>query len=395
MTDPLLALGMLLLPLLLYVNVRATRHLWRNESLPAYRVVLIGGVWLMPFFGAWAARGMSARPRESGAAERPRGTVDEEAPSELQVDSAQALALGEHMGQIQGMPVFDWQAVAAWLDQLPAEDRADARDQARRAWLLHLRDALGGSFYLHESEHAYVLSSLEPNVALATAAYVATTRKRVGRVLEGIAHFEPGEKSILLVMEDEEAYYHYVAGYYPASGEFAFSSGVFINAGCPHFVVPRASLGAIEPVIAHELTHSAVHHLRLPLWVDEGLAVNTEQRLVGTPPSLYSLGEMRRKHLAFWGAQEIQEFWSGRSFRRADDGNMLSYDLARILVAQMGRDWAAFSRFAASARRDDAGLAAARAALGVDLPAFVCGVLDHDPDPDWAPDARKWVAEQA
>lgn len=385
-----------LFALLIYINVRITRRLLRSDLLDTHRGVLLCGVWLVPFFGALAVHQMfpPAPGADDVAGKRPPGVVDEPATAELRVGEAPPFLLAEHMKFIHGMPVPDWSAAAAWVAGLPVGEQPHARELVRRAWLLHMRDALGEHCYLHESEHAYLLSSLEANVASATASYVATTRKRVGRVLDGIAHFAPGEKSILLVMDDEEAYYDYVARYYPVEGEFAFSGGMFINAGCPHFVVRRADLGAIEPVIAHELTHSAVNHLRLPLWVDEGLAVNTEQRLTGAAPALYSLQEMRGKHLDFWGATEIQEFWSGLSFHRGDDGNMLSYDLARILVEQMGRDWPAFIRFAAGARREDAGLAAAREAMGVDLPAFVCGVLGREPDEAWVPNPVKWGMEE-
>lgn len=75
-----------------------------------------------------------------------------------------------------------------------------------------------------------------------------------------------------------------------------------------------ADLAAIEPVIAHEMTHSALSHLALPRWLDEGLAVDTEQRLTGVRPLIYTPQELRIKHLQFWGRDEVQEFWFGETF---------------------------------------------------------------------------------
>jgi len=374
--------------LLLYVNIRTTRYILRNEQLPSYKVVMTAAVWIVPFFGALLARLMSHGPQPVDEyADLPPGIIDEPAPQELRFGAAPVFALAEHMHVGENLPLLDWPAVDGWVEQLSSPALRDAAlDLARRGWLLHLRDALGEHHHLYESEYAYVLSSLEPGVVRATAEYIATTRKRINRVLDGVARFKPEEKSILLVVDDEEVYYDYVASYYDEDGEFAFSGGMFINDGCPHFVVRRADLTQIEPVIAHELTHSAVHHLKLPLWVDEGLAVNTEHRLAGNRGQLYSPKEMHQKHQAFWGEEEIQQFWTGESFFRADDGNMLSYDLARIMVQQMGRDWPKFKTFVNSARRDDAGLAAARTALGMDLPAYVCAVLGREPDPRWAPE---------
>jgi hypothetical protein len=102
---------------------------------------------------------------------------------------------------------------------------------------------------------------------------------------------------------------------------------------------------------------------------------------------------MREKHLAFWDEQKIQQFWSGRSWHRGDDGNSLSYDLARIMVEQMASDWERFKRFVLAADRVDAGARAAHAELGVDLGDYVCALLERDPSPRWAPDPSAWPSE--
>jgi hypothetical protein len=195
-------------------------------------------------------------------------------------------------------------------------------------------------------------------------------------------------KSILLVLDDSDVYYRYLSIYYPRDGEFAMSGGVFIDAGCPHFVTVRRDLSATEPVITHELTHSALSYLRLPKWLDEGIAVNSEHRLspsghLGAPK------DMHQRHLRFWNEHTIQEFWSGRAFDRQDDGNLLSYDLARILVAHFSRDWQAFARFVHNAQRHDGGDGAARDVLDVDLGQCVCSLFGFEATPDWSPSGEE------
>ena len=267
---------------------------------------------------------------------------------------------------------------------------ADALNQGRRAWLLHLRDALGTHMHLHEGADCFILSPLEPSVARATARYVTTTRQRIDRLLAGMAHFPVAEKSILLVLDDEDTYYHYVAQFYGSDGEFARSGGMFIQFGCPHFVVVAADLAAIEPVIAHEMTHSALAHLHLPTWLDEGLAVNTERRLKGAPPAQHTPAQLHHLHQRFWTPERMQEFWAGTSFQRTDDGNLLSYELARILVDHMARDWAAFTAFVTTAQRRDAGAQAAVEVLSVDLGSSVGALLDIVDNEGWAPDPARW-----
>jgi hypothetical protein len=300
------------------------------------------------------------------------------------------------MTTANGFPWPDWNAVAEWTQSIPPDrpaDRKQATEQCRRAWLLHLRDALGPDFLLDESEHALILSSLEPAVVRATANYVAKTRQRVAKLLGSLGNLPQDQKSVLIVFDDQDSYYRYIGALYPDEGEFAFSGGMFINAGCAHFVTQRGDLAQVEPVIAHELTHSALAHLELPLWLDEGIAVNTQHKLTGVPHSLYTPQQMRAKHRQFWGETEIQQFWAGDSFHRPDEGQMLSYDLARILVGHLAARWSEFEQFASGAAREDAGAKAASEHLGVNLGACVCALLEQTPSHGWAPRFEPATAE--
>ncbi len=384
---PFLALAALLI-----VNAWATRLVLDSGDRVDHKGLFITAVWIVPFFGAFMVgnqvRNLTSVRQEEAAPQRPAGEP-ESGPVELTAAGAPRFDVMANLALINGLfPVMDWSAADEWLASIPDEaSRRIAREDCQRAWLLHLRDALGPHFSLHESERAFVLSSLEPAVVEATARYVATARSRVSRVLGALAKFPEGQKSIVVVFDHEEDYYHYVAGYYPGDGEFAFSSGMFIDAGCPHFVVRRGDLNAVEPVIAHELAHGALAHLRLPLWLDEGLAVNTEHKVAVASRPAQTPAQLHAMHLRFWGDEEIQQFWTGESFRRADDGNQLSYDLARIMVEQMARSWAPFEAFVQNASREDAGAAAAREHLDVRLGAFVCALMGREPADAWEPTA--------
>ena len=303
------------------------------------------------------------------------------------VDGAPAFALSQHIRLHEGYPILDWQAVQAWIDELASPAlRALAWAAVERGWLLHMRAALGAGFQLQESGTAMLLSSLEANIARATMDYMERTLGRVLKLLDGIAEIAPMGKDILIVFDDDESYYRYASYYYPEGGEFALSGGMHIDSGCSHYVTIRSDLRTIEPVIAHEMTHGFVGHLPLPLWLNEGLAVNVERRLTGER-STHTPQQLQVKHAAFWGVEEIQQFWSGESFTRTDDGNLLSYDLARLLVEHLGKDWQAFKSFVLSASAADAGALAAQEHLGVELGEFVCALLDRPPAEAWKPAA--------
>jgi hypothetical protein len=95
---------------------------------------------------------------------------------------------------------------------------------------------------------------------------------------------------------------------------------------------------------------------------------------------------MAAKHAAFWNAETIQEFWSGKAFRRPDEGNVLSYDLAKRITARAANGDAAFRAFVRAAHVDDGGLAA-QAALGYPLEHLILAMLGEG---EWAPDPPRW-----
>jgi hypothetical protein len=376
---------------LLALNAWATLRLLRADGHFRRRGMFVAVSWLAPVAGPLMALGeLRVHERATRFHAAPEREQSGPPPQALHAAGVDDFALATHLQDVNGFPIPDWTAVDEWRSRIADErERSRAGCTSRRAWFEHLRTALGPRFWLHETEDAIVLSSLEPAVAAATARYVSITRSKISSLLGTLARFTPGEKSVLLVLDDEDAYYRYVSIYYPAEGEFAFSSGMFIDAGCPHFVVRRADLVTIEPVIAHELTHSALAHLRLPTWLDEGIAVNTERQIAGARRREDDARQMHARHVKFWGEPEIQQFWSGESFRRADDGNALSYDLARIIVEQAGRNWPRFAGFVGNARRADAGAASAREHLDIDLGAYVCLLLDKAPSRDWSPEAQQ------
>ncbi len=315
-------------------------------------------------------------------------------PTEVTAPGAAPFDLAASLLDAGGLPVADWEAVQHWLESVPdGSAKAQAWSSCERAWLVHICIALGQQYRVRSQGSAILVSTLPAHVADATLAYVNKTVQRIVRVLDGVAAVPEWGYDILIVFDDDDSYYRYVSHYYPDAGEFAASSGMYINAGCGHFVTVKADLRAIAPVIAHELTHACLSHLPIPAWLNEGLAVNTELRLCPPPQATANPLQLHARHLKFWGAQEIQEFWSGKSFLRNDEGNELSYDLARVLVSQFAADWEPFRQFALTADLADGAAAAAGQHLGIDLGAAVCAVLEREPDPAWAPRPRAWLGD--
>lgn len=288
------------------------------------------------------------------------------------------------------MPIPDWEAVRE-----SEPDQADLDGYWRNAalsWLHSLKEHLPGPRYaIAQSANFAVLSSLtDKQVALALQ-FCERSRQRILRALPGVASEYGHGPHVVLVFDTIEEYYEYIDHYYPESGEFAMSSGMFIREGYGHFVFVLSALDGMEPIIVHELTHCLVAALPIPLWVNEGTAVNMEKHLI---PHLrsprfapYSPTEMERMHAAYWNEDTIQEFWSGESFYRPDQGSGLSYDLAEKITQLVARDYGDYSAFMNSAQRSDGGKQAAVTALGYPLQRLVESVLGEG---DWEARPERW-----
>jgi hypothetical protein len=219
--------------------------------------------------------------------------------------------------------------------------------------------------------------------------YLERSRKRVLHTLPGIAAPHGHGKSVVMAFAGEESYYQYVSHYGSASsGTQAYSGGMFIDAGYGHFVFAQGPFETMEPVVVHELTHCLVRHLQIPAWLNEGLAVNTEHRFVPARPR-YRANELQYLFSQFWDASTIQEFWSGKSFMRPDDGQPLSYELAKHMVQLLDKDYDVLARYCEAASCTDGGESAAVDVLGISLEELAAVILGPG---TWKPDPAAWDA---
>lgn len=287
----------------------------------------------------------------------------------------------------------DWTRIDELLAPLPeGKAQSDAWAACQLSWLQHLGTALGPTYQVLSSGDAFLLSNLQPRPAKAALEFLGSTRRHiVGGILKDIAQPPRRGKDILIVVEEHEAYYDYVAHYYPSEGDFAASSGMYIDAGCGHFVTVASSMHSMEAVIAHELTHACVAHLPIPAWLNEGLAVNTESRIAHTYAEYGRPQQVHRDLQRYWAEDNIQNFWCGSSYIRPEEGSALSYHLGRIMVEQMSLDWPSFRAFTLQANRADAGQAAAEEHLQARLGAYVCALLQKEYTMDWEPNPARWM----
>ncbi|MBL8311350.1 MAG: hypothetical protein JNL19_13075 [Burkholderiales bacterium] len=269
------------------------------------------------------------------------------------------------------MPVISASALAEHADGAfdHAEVEANGLQLAdiSRAWLATLNtEAFDGRLQSGESRHFILMGDVEPDRGRAILAFAESTLARFHEHIGDVIHFGPAAKMPILTFASDDDYYRYVSAYF-SEGQYGLSSGMFIQRGLGHFVFPHEDMWRQEPVIAHELFHATVAHLPLPAWLNEGLATNAEFRFGNRVEDPRHVNEQLPHHRAYWNDERLQDFWSGDAFHQANEGQELSYDLARRLVVGLSPDWDRMKRFIANASADDGGESAAQETFGFSL----------------------------
>jgi len=261
------------------------------------------------------------------------------------------------MPSIDGYPRPDWTAIGDVISKSPESEARDLWCAAARTWLELTAKHLGSPYRVLETPSFLFLMPLNERDAGLISTFAEKALRQILVKLEGLAEIDVYGKRVIMVFATQDAYYAYSAYFYP-EGEHPLSAGVFLNAEYGHIAIPFADIAEIEATVAHELTHDCLRLLPIPLWLNEGLAVTIENEICGNHP-LRMEADRLREHAEFWNEDTIQEFWSGESFGRVDQGIGLSYELARYCIRALAHDLPSFITFAQRASAADGGEAAA------------------------------------
>lgn len=290
-----------------------------------------------------------------------------------------------------GFPRPDWEAIGELIHVGPEDSWQLGWEAWSRRWLDRMLGRLPNAYRINETENFLLLSAQDDRYVQLLSQFLERALRRVLSSLDGIASDEGYGKHIVLMFDEQELYYQYKSYFYPDEGEFILSSGTFLNAGYGHFAFPLMEMLEAEATSVHELTHACLKHLPIPLWLNEGFAVTMEDEICGSAP-LRMDNERFAEHAEFWNAETIQEFWSGESFNRTDQGSDLSYELARYCLRALAHEYEVFAGFANAASFQDAGESAA-----IDFYGGSLGGVIHQffGDGDWSPKPGRWFADNS
>jgi hypothetical protein len=303
------------------------------------------------------------------------------------------LEIGEHLELVDDVPQFTREALRHVVNSLPPEasddEVAEHLTAASRSWMTALNEqTFSGRLVSGESKRFMLLGDIAAAKGKAILSFAEETLSHYERDLSEIMRFGPASKLPLIALSNHDDYFRYVASFFP-EGEYGLSSGMFLSRGLGHFVLPAEENWHFEPVVSHELLHAVVAHLPLPAWLNEGLASNAEFRYGGRYQDPRHVNDQLVHHRKYWSCDRLQRFWSGDAFYGADEGQELSYDLARRMVLGLSSsNWDVMRAFILSADLDDAGESAAHKHFGHSLSIAaeaVTGIEGATPDPaSWA-----------
>ena len=270
----------------------------------------------------------------------------------------------------------DWDAARDAVERIDdPREWSEAWNELLRQWAARMARELGSGYGSEETESFFVVAPKRDECLARLTSFVERCRTKLIDSLPENARLSAPGKQVVVAIADRERYYDYVAHFYD-DGEYGGSGGMHVREGYPHTVANGRTFQELEAVIAHELTHAALHPLDMPVWLEEGLTQSNECRIAGKAPLLVD-NEVADEQKAFWRSEGLDDFWRGGSFQRANEGQKLSYQLSEILLRLLYEDfrprWFGFDKEPArklsavlgSARADDCGQAAAEEHLGM------------------------------
>ncbi|MEM1108685.1 MAG: hypothetical protein AAGH99_08350 [Planctomycetota bacterium] len=226
----------------------------------------------------------------------------------------------------------------------------------------------GGGFRVVERGECLLTTDLDDVEAERTAVFMGRALGTIERCLTGLGlpEFSDGGPGldVAVVCREVEDYLDYVSDAHEADHVGAVSGGMCLHDGSVHVAAHGRSAGVLGPVLAHELAHSRLAGLGLPVWLEEGLVVHLEKAVVPNEDfenDLHTVAQHRR----FWTPGRLGAFFGGEVFCGADDAEGLPYALAYSIVGELMRsDAERFAEFIKAASWEDGGAGACVALYG-------------------------------
>lgn len=266
----------------------------------------------------------------------------------------------------------DWAKLSELVGAMPEEQRYGAWSTLVRRWLKEQAPLMHETYAVYDSEHFLLMTGLSGQRARLLLEFAEQTWKKILKDLGGAGRDKGDGPLALLHFRGGKRYSGYLAPFGPPDTDWTAHPGCFLHDGYPRVALLGEDQNALERNLPRQLTHAALNHLEMPMWLEEGLTIVMQSRFgKSQPPGPEDI----QKTAEFWSKVDLQHFWSGYAFTKSGEAYILAWLLAgRILGHYSGE---ALRGFLTGADRKDGGAAAARENLGCTLESLVQGVLEQ------------------
>jgi hypothetical protein len=263
------------------------------------------------------------------------------------------------------LPYPKWKIIGDYIRSKFAETEwSGAWREAVSQWLQKLTESLGTGYAINESPNFFMMSRRDEKGRNQLLRLAEQLLSQMRTTLKGIELRKTYGKHVILLFDDQDQYYRYVSHFHP-DGNHILSAGIFLRSGGYAHIALHGTRFSILRTLSHELAHNCLMTLRLPLWLNEGMAQLLESG-VSTERANGLDADLAQEHFQFWNSENIQGFWEGHAFGNPDTSR-LAYSLARILLALITQEKWNLSQFVQHAEHADAGEQAAEKYLGKTL----------------------------
>jgi hypothetical protein len=243
-------------------------------------------------------------------------------------------------------------------------------------WMEAFTTALGPDYRIHRSRDILLVTRAPEHRAREILGFIHECEKQI---LAELPFIDPSEflgYLPVIVFGDETDFYQYLGALDDDDGDSAAAGGVFINEGYGHIAMPSENLDFYRATLCHELCHSMLSGFNLPLWLDEAITAEVEHHITGGNPYFMDR-DIVREHREYWDTVRLKAFWTGESFWSPDEGQGLSYHLARYLFHAIAPHSTPelIGSFVRSADDGNSGIHAATECFGINLLDVVEGLL--------------------
>jgi hypothetical protein len=282
-------------------------------------------------------------------------------------------------------PTADWHAITSYISGAPQPDRPRLWHSATLHWSELCQNVLNRfvdhvalqlPYSIGQSEHFIVLDRALPGAETRSPLFGEFVLRHILPFLAPIA-IVPPFPIVGIFIHDVPTFDMYLGAMGHNNSLLPGGSYLVGKAFPPHLIVLNTlDLLNLRVTFGHEIIHALIHHLGIPLWLEEGICHHLQADALRVHNLVYET-ERSAERNAHWHIHGLESFWKGTCFNNV---GAPAYLLAGRMVRQLLQAGPEkFFQFVRNAKPEDAGAAASVEIFGRSLKSFASEFIGQIP----------------